>query len=160
MAHWHTASGKKTRLPQLFGKQKVGCSKSKIHVHPASLRNATQNSSTQKQLVDCKIKRNPGCSRFSADAHDTKQFYESIRTMYGPREKANAPRRDKERHPLSNISSINQRWVEHYGELLNRDSAVSDRSLQKPFTICKTAWNEERPYLRRRRKSHKITQTG
>ena len=61
----------------------------------------------------------------AADRKDTKTFYSYVNAVFGPSQTNFAPVRSKDgKTLLKDIKSIQNRWVEHYSELLNRPSSV------------------------------------
>ena len=56
-----------------------------------------------------------------ADAHNSHQFYDAIKTIYGPTRSCNVPLRSSDGSTLiKDTKGILDRWVEHLSELLNR----------------------------------------
>lgn len=65
----------------------------------------------------------------AADRKDAKAFYSYVHEVFGPSQNNFAPIRTKDgKVLLKDVKSIQDRWVEHYSELLNRPSTV-DRNI-------------------------------
>ena len=61
----------------------------------------------------------------AADRNDTKSFYSYVHEVFGPSQTTISPVQSKDGSQLhKDITSIRNRWVEHYSELLNRPSSV------------------------------------
>ena len=62
-----------------------------------------------------------------ADQHASKQFFEGLRTVYGPPSSTVTPIRDYEGYLPTAKASIPERWAEHFKTLLNRPSIIQDQ---------------------------------
>ena len=61
------------------------------------------------------------------DQHASKQFFEGLRTVYGPPSSTVTPIRDYEGNLLTAKALILERWAEHFKTLLNRPSIIQDQ---------------------------------
>ncbi|KAM9816523.1 uncharacterized protein ACBT44_010821 isoform 1-T2 [Syngnathus typhle] len=60
-----------------------------------------------------------------ADSGDTRGFFSATKAVYGPSHRGQKPLRSKDgQELLKDNESINNRWREHFQELLNRDSTT------------------------------------
>ena len=65
-----------------------------------------------------------------ADRHDSKKFFEGLKTVYGPPSSKTTPIRDSEGNLLTEKATILQRWAEHFNQLLNRPSSIDEQTIQ------------------------------
>ena len=65
-----------------------------------------------------------------ADQHDSKKFFEGLKTVYGPPSSKTTPIRDSEGNLLTEKATILQRWAEHFNQLLNRPSSIDEQAIQ------------------------------
>lgn len=67
-----------------------------------------------------------------ADRRDMRNFYQSLKAVYGPRGNVNAPiKTSDEQTLLKDEQNILQRWTEHFHQLLNRASNVNHTIIQR-----------------------------
>ena len=66
-----------------------------------------------------------------ADKGDTRGFFSATRTIFGPSTRGETPIKNKDGNLLKDTVSINQRWKDHFQELLNRDSTVDESVFDK-----------------------------
>ena len=88
----------------------------------------------QKSIIQCELRKmkeswwrqKAADAQAAADRKDSKAFYSYIHEVFGPSRSSVAPLRSKDgKTLLKDIPSIQNRWVEHYSELLNRPSSVN-----------------------------------
>ena len=61
----------------------------------------------------------------ASDTNNTKEFYQKLKVIYGPKSKATSPLLDTAgKTLLVDEDKILQRWVDHYSEVLNRPSSA------------------------------------
>lgn len=77
----------------------------------------------------------------AADRKDSKAFYAGLRTVYGPSSKGSTPLFATDGETLlKNPDAILSRWVEHFEDVLNRVSVISDEAInqlpQSPIHDC------------------------
>lgn len=71
-----------------------------------------------------------------ADKHDMRMFFQETRSIYGPRKGGQAPILSQDgSHLLKESNEIRERWREHFQQLLNRDSIVTEETLEA-FPQC------------------------
>ena len=64
------------------------------------------------------------------DARDSKTMYQLLRDVYGPQQSSFAPIKSKDGKKIFRTpKEIQERWRQHYSELLNRDSVVDESAL-------------------------------
>lgn len=64
------------------------------------------------------------------DKHNTKQLYDSLKTVYGPRQAGSIPvRSSTDNQLLTDSDSILNRWAEHFQEVLNQPSTFDSSVL-------------------------------
>ena len=61
-----------------------------------------------------------------ADQNSSRAFFAACRAVYGPKAHGLAPLKAKDGTLLKDKDAIDDRWHEHFAELLNRDAAVDD----------------------------------
>ena len=67
-----------------------------------------------------------------ADTNDMKRFYESVKTVYGPRSASSSPLLSADGTTLiTDKSSILERWAEHFETVLNRPSNINDEAISQ-----------------------------
>ena len=67
-----------------------------------------------------------------ADCHDTKRFYDSIKTLYGPQPTGTSPLLSVDGSQLvTEKDQILKRWAEHFDSVLNRESAINDAAINR-----------------------------
>ena len=95
----------------------------------SSLEYKTQKSTIQRELRTMKEgwwRQKASDAQAAADRKDSKAFYSYIHEVFGPSRSSVAPLRSKDGTTLlKDVPSIQNRWVEHYSELLNRPSTVN-----------------------------------
>jgi exonuclease III len=67
-----------------------------------------------------------------ADSHDLKNFYHSLKTVYGPTYPKSLPLLDKEsKNIITGEAEILQRWAEHFNYILNQPSSIKDETINR-----------------------------
>ena len=67
-----------------------------------------------------------------ADAHDMKNFYDSLKAVYGPSASSSSPMLNADGSTLiTDKNEILKRWAEHFDGVLNRPSAINDEAIQR-----------------------------
>lgn len=67
-----------------------------------------------------------------ADRHETKEFYSALKTVYGPTHSATVPLYAADGTTLlSDKSEILLRWKQHFSDLLNMRSSITDEALNR-----------------------------
>jgi len=67
-----------------------------------------------------------------ADRHDTKRFYDALRTVYGPQSSGSSPLLSADGSTLiTEKEKILERWAEHFNSVLNRPSSINDEAIQR-----------------------------
>ena len=65
-----------------------------------------------------------------ADQHNTKHFYDAIKTLYGPQSTGTSPLLSADgTQILTEKGQILERWAEHFDTVLNRPSDVNDQAI-------------------------------
>ncbi|KAI8519286.1 hypothetical protein Bbelb_025430 [Branchiostoma belcheri] len=63
------------------------------------------------------------------DTKNSKKFFGALKTVFGPPKPSNAPLKSADGNLLKEKKAINNRWREHFSDLLNRPSTVSSEVL-------------------------------
>ncbi|BHF71009.1 hypothetical protein SprV_0401406300 [Sparganum proliferum] len=67
-----------------------------------------------------------------ADRNEWKNFFSAIKTVYGPPTKGTAPLLSVDGSTLlTEKTQILQRWAEHFRDVLNRPTAISDAAIAR-----------------------------
>ena len=67
-----------------------------------------------------------------ADSHDSKRFYDALKTLYGPQSSGSSPLLSADgTQLLSEKKQILERWAEHFDSVLNRPSTVNDEAIAR-----------------------------
>ena len=67
-----------------------------------------------------------------ADRHDTKRFYDALKTIYGPPSSSASPLLNAEGTALlTDKGQILERWAEHFNSVLNRPSSINDEAITR-----------------------------
>lgn len=67
-----------------------------------------------------------------ADAHNSKRFYEAVRTLYGPQSAGTSPLLSTNGTTLlAEKSNILNRWAQHFDSVLNRPSSINDDAIDR-----------------------------
>ncbi|KAL8590537.1 hypothetical protein ACOMHN_010973 [Nucella lapillus] len=66
-----------------------------------------------------------------ADSKNAKLFYSSLREVYGPPQRSAALIRNLQGELLIDNKAINQRWSEHFEQLLNRPSSIDPSVIEQ-----------------------------
>ncbi|KAL8584287.1 hypothetical protein ACOMHN_014706 [Nucella lapillus] len=66
-----------------------------------------------------------------ADSKNAKFFASSLREVYGPPQRSTAPIRNLQGELLSDNEAINQRWSQHFEQLLNRPSSIDPSVIEQ-----------------------------
>ena len=63
--------------------------------------------------------------------NNMKDFYATLREVYGPSSRNSHPVRSKSGELLTTKNEIKERWVEHFSELLNNETETDDSVLNE-----------------------------
>ncbi|XP_047481686.1 uncharacterized protein LOC125034089 [Penaeus chinensis] len=67
-----------------------------------------------------------------ADSHDTKRFYDALKTVYGPRTTGSFPLLTANgRQLLTEKKQILDRWAEHFNQVLNRPTTINNEAIAR-----------------------------
>lgn len=67
-----------------------------------------------------------------ADRHDTKRFYDALKTVYGPTQSGSSPLLSSDgKTLLIDRSQILDRWAEHFDSVLNRPSSINEAAINR-----------------------------
>ncbi|XP_013793965.1 uncharacterized protein LOC106478008, partial [Limulus polyphemus] len=66
-----------------------------------------------------------------ADQNDSKRFYESLKTVYGPKCATLLPLLSSDGSLLVNRKQVLDSWVEHFEGVLNRPSIINDEAIDR-----------------------------
>ena len=67
-----------------------------------------------------------------ADAHNSRQFFSALKTVYGPSRSGSTPLLSSDGSTLiKDLEGLRNRWAEHFSTLLNRPSTVSASALDE-----------------------------
>ena len=96
-----------------------------------------------------------------ADSHDSKHFYEALRTMYGPQTSGTFPMFNANgTELLTEKTQILQRWAEHFDSVLNRKSAINDEAIDRMPQVATNHELDNPPTEEEVRKAIKQTSSG
>ena len=100
------------------------------HIEPSkSAEYRNHKSAVQRELRSMKNswwRQKASDAQAAADRKDSRAFFSYVREIFGPSRASVAPIRSTDGAILhKDVSSIQNRWVEHYSELLNRPSTVN-----------------------------------
>ena len=79
-----------------------------------------------------------------ADKNDSKNFYSSLKAIYGPTSSGSSPLLSADGNTLvTDREKILGRWAEHFSDILNRPSAINDEAIARlPQVPVNTALDE------------------
>ena len=67
-----------------------------------------------------------------ADSHDTKRFYDALKTVYGPQPSGSSPLLTADgTQLLTEKKQILGRWAEHFNQVLNRSAEINDEAIAR-----------------------------
>ena len=67
-----------------------------------------------------------------ADSHDSKRFYDALKTVYGPQHSGATPLLSAdEANLLTEKFMILERWAEHFEAVLNRPASINDQAIAR-----------------------------
>ncbi|KAF7252753.1 Craniofacial development protein 2 [Varanus komodoensis] len=67
-----------------------------------------------------------------ADRNDAKQFYEALRSLYGPQPSGSSPLLDSDGATLiTEKTLILQSWAEHFQSVMNRPSSINNKAIDR-----------------------------
>ncbi len=65
-----------------------------------------------------------------ADSHDTKRFYDALKTVYGPQSSGSSPLLIADGTLLlTEKKQILERWADHFNQVLNRPAEINDKAI-------------------------------
>ena len=67
-----------------------------------------------------------------ADSHNTKRFYDALKTVYGPQSTGSSPLLTADgTQLLTEKKQILDRWAEHFDQVLNRPATINDEAIAR-----------------------------
>jgi len=67
-----------------------------------------------------------------ADSHNSKRFYDALKTVYGPKSSGCSPLLSSDGKLLiTERAKILERWAEHFNSVLNRPSEINDQAIER-----------------------------
>jgi len=97
----------------------------------------------------------------AADTKDMKTFYSKLKQIYGPQSRGTTPLLDQEGTTLiKEPSGITARWAEHFNQLLNRQSTISEDALAEIPQSPTIAALEDKPSVEETLKAIKQISSG
>lgn len=76
-----------------------------------------------------------------AERHDMKQFFDSLKTIYGPLASGRSPMLSVDgTKVITDKNEIVERWAEHFDSVLNQPSSINDTGIQ---LLPQVAFNPE-----------------
>ena len=70
-----------------------------------------------------------------ADKNDMKNFYSSLKEVYGSTSASSSPLLSIEGTKLISENKILERWAEHFSGVLNRPSSINDKAIKRLLQV-------------------------
>jgi len=105
----------------------------KTQANAAALHQAKQKVQIElRHMKDKWLKQKADEIQDYADSHNSKRFYQAVRTLYGPQPADTSPLLSEDGTKLiTDKSGILDRWAEHFESVLNMPSTISDEAINR-----------------------------